>query len=759
MFFGICDFVSGASLVGHKVSQNGVERWEFETSSSFVVDVVPGGAARQEAQEQGDQEKEEEEEKHDQEEHHNQEEEQDIKEEAEEINPLRIDDEAASEITCPACHGAHSRHTYDQHCRRGQPTDEPGDHRRLRLRGKQAPGGAGGAGGAGMAAAEAALFSPAAPRILAASSDPAAAAAAADSDSDGTPDFVEIIKDSGMQPVSMTELRNAIGTERDEWRLAMEAELASFADKQVFEPLTESEKREVRAKDVLPMKGVAGIKAPAASDPAERRRKKFRGVVCGNFQKQMPGEVVFTSNVEILSVRAALAIASACSWAIKALDVSTAFLNAPLPDEAGEILVRPPGILSLYGLVGRDEVWRAKKGIYGLRISPRAWGSKRDREMRAMRIVVDGKRCRLVQSRCDASVWSIVEDVPTKTESEQKSLGLVLVYVDDFLFAGSLEAVLAVEAVMMATWTCSVQSLIDRAHPGTIKYLGMEVEARPDGAFVAHQAAYLEDLLAGWQMTNANGCGTISIEPLGEELDVEPELGDVRLAQKLGGGLLWLSGRTRPDIAFAVSRMSAYATSAPQWALRLGKRIMRYLLGTRRHGLFFQAVRGDGNELELHVFADASFEAEYSQTGVAVYLGECLIDWRSVKQAQVARSTAEAEITALAMGVIMLEGAEASLASMMVQVPLPRMWGDNVASLCLARGQGSWRTRALSNRASALRSRVESETLLLDHVGSNEQRADGLTKVFSVPAMARIRDHFGLRAVGNVANRVSRPAR
>ncbi|CAK0845573.1 unnamed protein product [Prorocentrum cordatum] len=577
--FGICDFVSGASLVGHKVAQNGVERWEFETSSSFVVDAVP-----------------------------------------------------------------------------------------------------------------------------------AAAAAAAGSDSDGTPDFVEIIKDSGMQPVSMTELRNAIGTEREEWKQAMEVELASFSEKQVFEALTEGEKPQVRAKDALPMKGVAGIKAPAASDPAQRRRKKFRGVVCGNFQKQMPGEVVFTSNVEILSVKAALAIASSCGWALKALDVSTAFLNAPLPEEAGEVLVRPPGILSSHGLVGRDEIWRAKKGIYGLRIAPRVWGLKRDRQMRAMRFEVNGTRCRLIQSRCDAPVWSAVEDVPTKTESEQKSLGLVLVYVDDFLISGSPETITTVEEVMMATWTCSVKFLIDRAHPGTIRYLGLEVEARANRAFVAHQAAYLEDVLARWQMTNANACGTISIEPLGEELGAEPELGDARLAQKLGGGLLWLSGRTRPDIAFA-------------------------------------AVRGDGNEIELHVFAHANFEAEYSQTGVGVYLGECLIDWRSVKQAQVARSTAEAEITALAMGLVMLEGAEASLASIMVQVPLPRMWGDNVASLCLARGQGSWRTRALTNRASALRSRVESETLLLDHVGSNEQRADGLTKVFSVPAMAWISDHFGLRAV------------
>ncbi|CAK0822789.1 unnamed protein product, partial [Prorocentrum cordatum] len=618
-FFGICDFVSGASLVGHKVAQNGLERWEFETSSSFVVDVVPGGGARQEVNERGDQE----EEKHDEEEQGNQ-------EESEDLNPLRILDEAPREITCPACLEAHRGPTCDHRCRQGPSTERPNDHRRLRLRSKQAP---------------------------------AAAAAAADSDSDGVPDFVEIVKDSGMQPVSMTELRNSISTERDEWKLAMEAELASFAEKEVFEALTESEKMQVRTKDVLLMKGGCWQQgARCFGSGAAEAQEVPRGCL-RNFQKQVPGEVVFTSNVEILSVRAALAIASSCGWALKALDVSAAFLNAPLPEDAGEALVRPPSILSSHGLVGRDEVWRAKKGIYGLRIALRAWGSKRDRQMRAMRFEGNGAQCRLVQSRCDACVWNIVEDVPTKTESEQKSLGLELVYVDDFWLAGALETIIAVEAVMMATWACRVQSLIDRAHPGTIRYLGLEVGARADGAFVAHQAAYLEDILAGWQMTNANACGTISIEPLGEELDAEPELCDVRLAQKLGGELPWLSGRARPDIAFAVSRMSAHATTAPRWALRLGKRIMRYLLGTRRHGLFFQAVRGDGNGLELRAFADASFETEYSQTGVAVYLGECLIDWRSVKQAQVARSTAEAEITALAMGLVMLEGAEASLAS------------------------------------------------------------------------------------------------
>ena len=123
------------------------------------------------------------------------------------------------------------------------------------------------------------------------------------------------------------------------------------------------------------------------------------------------------------------------------------------------------------------------------------------------------------------------------------------------------------------------------------------------------------------------------------------------------------------------------------------------------------------------------------------------MDWRSQRQPQVARSTAEAEVTALNVGLMMLEGAEATLCSMGVRLSVPTLWGDNAASLYLAHGQGSWRTRALANRAAALRSRLEMGTLDFMKVASEDQRADGLTKVFAAPAMARIRAHFNLQQV------------
>ena len=192
-----------------------------------------------------------------------------------------------------------------------------------------------------------------------------------------------------------------------------------------------------------------------------------------------------------------------------------------------------------------------------------------------------------------------------------------------------------------------------------------------------------------------------------------------------------------------MSRVASAASSRPLWALRLGKRVLRYLISTRTYGLVYRAGMG---EPRLETFADASFEPDCSQSGVATYVCECLVDWRSIKQAQPARSTAEAEITSLAMGCLMMEGTEAVLGSMFVRPASVCLWGDNSASLAVAMGQGSWRTRCLANRASALRSRLHQGTLQLGHVPTAEQRADGLTKILPVPGMARVRSAFGLRA-------------
>ena len=58
-------------------------------------------------------------------------------------------------------------------------------------------------------------------------------------------------------------------------------------------------------------------------------------------------------------------------------------------------------------------------------------------------------------------------------------------------------------------------------------------------------------------------------------------------AQRLGGELLWLSTRTRPDIAYAVQRLSNVQADDPARAVRIGLRILRYLVGASSHGLLY----------------------------------------------------------------------------------------------------------------------------------------------------------------------------
>ena len=60
-----------------------------------------------------------------------------------------------------------------------------------------------------------------------------------------------------------------------------------------------------------------------------------------------------------------------------------------------------------------------------------------------------------------------------------------------------------------------------------------------------------------------------------------------RKAQTVTGELLWLSIRTRPDIAFVVGVMGRWSTKNPAMVLQLGADCISYLYGTRHVGLIY----------------------------------------------------------------------------------------------------------------------------------------------------------------------------
>ena len=51
-------------------------------------------------------------------------------------------------------------------------------------------------------------------------------------------------------------------------------------------------------------------------------------------------------------------------------------------------------------------VWKVAKAIYGLRISPKAWGIERDQELKKMSAMVDNNTYIFNQSAIDPSIWT-----------------------------------------------------------------------------------------------------------------------------------------------------------------------------------------------------------------------------------------------------------------------------------------------------------------------------------------------------------------
>ncbi|CAE7233153.1 RE1 [Symbiodinium natans] len=489
---------------------------------------------------------------------------------------------------------------------------------------------------------------------------------------------------------------------------------------------------------VLPMKFVFTCKPPAEAperpeDPWYRR--KARIVVCGNHAQDNENEV-YTSGATAEVLRIAIALASRRGWKLGVIDVTAAFLRTPIRNEPGFPVVAgsPPKLLLRLGLIKPGELWYFTHAFYGMKESPRLWSRFRDGEMNILTFVVGDIKYLLHQGKIEDTWWTI--------QTEDGTIeGLVIIYVDDFLICAILEVIKARAAAIENLWNTGGLQIIGRDQP--VRFLGVEIE-EVEGGYVLGQKAYIEELLRLHRIPET----ALNLIPVPRDManfDVEEgviaEATAIRDAQQYAGELLWISQRTRPDVAFASSLAASLSTRDPMRVSTVAERTLGFLQRTKHWVLKFIA-----DSTELHGYADASFAPSggKSHQGVAILLYGCPIMWKSSRQTTTAISTAECELGAELDGALALLSSGAMMEDLGLSDLSKQLWCDSTSAISLSKGASSWRTRHLRVKAMWLQERLEAHELGLGHIEGRQQLADLLTKALTSTRILELARLWGL---------------
>ncbi|XP_070031643.1 uncharacterized protein [Nicotiana tomentosiformis] len=170
--------------------------------------------------------------------------------------------------------------------------------------------------------------------------------------------------------------------------------------------------------------------------------------------------------------------------------------------------------------------------------------------------------------------------------------------------------------------------------------------------------------------------------------------------------------------------------------LKTAKRILRYLKGTQDLVLYYPSR----DKFDLIGYANADYVGylvdRKSTSGMAYFLGSCLISWGIRKQNSVALSTAEAEYVAAASCCAQLLWIKQQLKDFHVLSDCVPLLCDNTSALNMAKNPVQHkRTKHIDVRHHFLRDNVEKGLICIKFCSTEDQIADIFTKALS-------REHF-----------------
>jgi hypothetical protein len=308
-------------------------------------------------------------------------------------------------------------------------------------------------------------------------------------------------------------------------------------------------------KRALPLRWVCRTKRDATN---VFEKYKARIVVKGYAQEaELDFDETFAPVIRIDSVRILFAISAGKDLYIIQVDCTNAFLHSKSDFEI--YVLQPEGFVDVHQ---PHAVLLLNKALYGLKQAPRLW-------YLLLSEVILGMGFQVLES--DTSIYIHGEII-------------LAVYVDDILIAGP-----SVKACNKVVHELSRK--VEVVNKGEVRsFLGLNVARNyAKHAISISQPGYIDRLLAKYNMTNARSASTpFEYGTKLRSATANDTLCIAILYQELTGSLNHLAVFSRPDISFAVSKLSKYNSNPTTTHFKAALHVLRYLKSTRNYCIVYR---------------------------------------------------------------------------------------------------------------------------------------------------------------------------
>jgi hypothetical protein len=399
---------------------------------------------------------------------------------------------------------------------------------------------------------------------------------------------------------------HAIAMEYPHWKEAMNNEMKSLLKNNTWTLVdAPNDTNIVKSKWIFKIK---------RNELGEITRYKARLVACGYSQKEMIDYYqTFAPVGDKRSLR--LLISLVCQenlhWA--QFDVDCAFLYAVLKEKI--FMKQPPGFED-----GINRVCHLLKSIYGLKQASREWYSTLSDFLETQSFS---------RSNIEPCIFIL-----------KNPFTIIFLYVDDLIVCSKDP----IGIQILRKQLCNRFSMKDI---GDVSYiLGMQV-IRDSKSISISQSRLTTELIQNFERKQGSlriqitpsKPGEILTKSEGNQLNMK----ESDMYRSALGSLLYLACGTRPDIAYATSILSQFASTPKDTHMNALKRLIGYLKGSANYGLVYTTSMKQG----IIVHSDSDYagcsDTSRSRSAAVIYHGEDLISWVLNKHPEIDESTCAAE--------------------------------------------------------------------------------------------------------------------